>query len=73
MPVVYVWHVAVLMLGEGMLMFVRVRQGGGIVSMEVIVLVAVFVDHRNVDVKMGMLFACQQQRADCHQRRGKEE
>ena len=55
MPMVDVGHVPVLVLGTGMLVFVGMSHVGVIVCMRLIVAMSMFVNHRHVDVKMGML------------------
>ena len=62
------------MLGAWMFVFVRMRFSGCLVGLLVPVKLiapgmAVFVHHRHMDVEMGMLFVCQQQRTRDHQNR----
>jgi hypothetical protein len=55
MPMVDVGHVPVLVLGAGMLVFVRMSHVSFIMCMKLIMAMSMFVNHRHVDVKMGML------------------
>ena len=66
-----VGHVSMLMLG--LWMFMRMRMSFLIITMRmefVIMAMNVFMDHRHVDVKMGVLFIRQQQRSSYHHDRG---
>ena len=77
MPVMDIRHVSVLMLDARMSMLMRMRFSGCLVHIFVPVKfigpgMSVFVHHGHVNVKMGVLFICQEQRARCHQGRGKD-
>src|SRR5512133_2872478 len=68
MPVMDVGHVSMFMLGAGMLVLVGMGCLLIAVGVEIIIVaVNMFMHNRHVDVKVGMLFICQQQRAYDHQ------
>ena len=75
MPVMNVWHVAMLMFGARMCMRVRMRFPCQFIRLFVAMKfirpgMPVFVHDWHVDMEMGVLFICQQPRARDHQNRG---
>jgi hypothetical protein len=59
MPMMNVRHVSMLVLGAGMCVFVGVNHIGGVMRMELIMAVSMFVNNRHMDMEMCMLFICQ--------------
>ena len=60
MPMMNIRHMSVLVLGEGMLVFVGMRLSILAVPVKIIVVtVDMLVDDRHMDMKMGVLFICQ--------------
>jgi hypothetical protein len=72
MPVMDIRHMSVLMLGEWMIVFVGMMIAFITVCMElVIVAMDMFVQHRHMDVEMGVFFIRQQPCA-CHHQQGSD-
>ena len=60
-------HVTMLMLSTWMFVLMRMHRCSLVMLMKFIMVMSVFVHYRHVDVKMRMLFVCQQERACNHQ------
>ena len=67
MPVMDIGHVPMFVLSERMIMLMGMRLFRMAMCMKFIMIMSVFMDHRHMDMKMSVLFICQQERTGSHQ------